>query len=353
MTRKEIYNLFEPPRFTRSWWLSRGRSLLWVAVVTVLVWIYADVEFIDEMELRATVHLQTPPDSSLVLRSRSRVDVTFKAQGRRSSLERLDRRLRAAAAAVQYEVTEDDGEIPTRDILSRDPFIENEGLTILSASPAVLYVELDSKIHVPGVPVEADFGGAFVSEQQVEPATTGIRVSRNDWQKVLSATPEPVLRTVRVDLKSVEPGKPFVRENVQIIRRIGDVPVEPDLLAVRVSGKVTQLTEPQDLAVPVRVVTPSTWLEDQTWKTHTLVRRDRAEWRAQIQVSGTRKDLDQLRAEDVLAYIVLTDDDKKPVASWLTREVEVRLPRRLDLKLLGAPPTVSFKLEKAPSAGTP
>ena len=53
---------------------------------------------------------------------------------------------------------------------------------------------------------------------------------------------------------------------------------------------------------------------------------------------------------DVQAYLVLTDDDKKPV-SWWSRQVEVRLPQKLNLSLLGAPPTVTFKLEKLPGGG--
>ena len=53
------------------------------------------------------------------------------------------------------------------------------------------------------------------------------------------------------------------------------------------------------------------------------------------------------------AFVVLTEDDKKPVESWLIRQIEVRLPRRLSLSLVGTNPSVSFKLEKAPAATPP
>jgi len=346
MTRREFYNMIEPGRLSRAWWLARGRNFLFVALVTVLVWVYADAEFTDEMDFRGTIHLGVAPGSDLVLRSKGRLEVSFKASGRRSSLERLERRLRTPGTLIRREVTRGEQQLDVREILNRDPFMENEGLTVLSASPAAVRVELDERIHVPDIPVEPDFGGAFVSERQVTPQRVGIRVARGDWQRILKAQPEPILRTVRIELKALEPGEPI---DVQIIRRIGEIPVEPDQPTVKVKAKITQLTETKDLTpVLVQVVAPPTWMEDGTWKQFVLTRRDRSEWRIQVQVSGTRKDLDQVKAEDVLAYVTLTEDDKKPV-SWLQRTVEIRLPRNLNLKLVGDRPQVNFKLEKLPA----
>jgi hypothetical protein len=345
MTRRDFFNMIEPDRFSRAWWLVRGRDLLFVALVTVLVWVYADVEFTDEMDFRTTVHVGVAPGSNLVLRSESRVEVTFQASGRRSSLERLERRLAAPGTVIRREVTQDQREIDVRDALNRDPFMQNEGLTVLSVSPGTIPVRLDEKIHVPDIPVEADFGGAFVSDQQVTPAKVGIHVAKSDWQQILQAGGRPVLRTVRIEMKAVEPGEPV---EVQIIRLIADLPVEPDQPTVKVRAKVTRLTEPKELTVPVQVVVPTSWLEDGTWKQFTLTRRDRAEWRIKIQVSGTRKDLDQIKSEDVLAYVTLTERNKQPV-SWDTQPVEIRLPRDLDLKLVSTRPEVNFKLEKTSS----
>jgi hypothetical protein len=343
MMKQGDYNSLEPARFSRTWWLSRTRNALFIALVTVLVWIYADVEFTDQMDLSATLQFVVPPGSNLVLRSDSRVEVRFKVQGRRSSLELLDQRLREPGANIRYQVAENETEVSTRDILNRSAVIASEGLTVVSASPGAVTVKLDTKIRVPDLEVKFDYTGAFPTEETVTPPRMGIQVARQDWEKIRKATPKPVLRTVRVDLKLVDTSKPFA---VDLIRRIGELPVEPDQPAVTVSVKIAQLTETQELVVPVQVVCPPSWSEDGTWREYTLSRRDRLEWRAKIQVSGTRKDLDQLKGGDVQAYVVLTDDDKKPV-SWLTRQVEVRMPDNLNLSLLGPKPTVTFKLEKA------
>ncbi len=350
MTKRELHDILEPSRYTRSWWLARGHNALWVVLVTVLVWMYADVEFTDEMELQATIQLATAPAGNQVLLSERQVVVSFKVQGRRSGLERLEHRLRMPDAVIRYQVSEGDSQIATRDILNRSPIFQAEGLTALSASPSTVQVKLDTKIHVADIPVTFEYTGAFPSEVTIEPPKMGIRVAKTDWEKIGKAEPSPALRTVSVELKGVQSDKPF---SVQIIPRIAGVAVEPDQATVTVTAKIAQLTETEELTVAVQVVSPTAWLEDGTWREFVLKRQNAAEWRARIQVSGTRKDLDQLKGGDVHAFVVLTDDDKKPIKSWDRRAVVVHLPRDLNLSLLGTRPSVSFRLEKTATAGPP
>ncbi|HUS91508.1 MAG TPA: hypothetical protein VM695_06635 [Phycisphaerae bacterium] len=347
MTRREYYDSFEPKRLTRAWWLVRLRGVAWVAVVTALVWIYADAEFTDEMTLNAAIELAPALPDRFVLQSKAMTRVSFTARGRRSSLEQVERWLRQAGTVLHHPVTEGERSVDVRDVLNRSKGVWQEGVTVLSASPAVLRVQLDRRIPVPDLPVRLEYTGAFPTETTVTPSSVGIQVAEGDWEKIRKAEAEPVLRTVSVDLRNVQDDTPF---EVTLVRQIAGVPVEPDRPSVTVRVKIAQLTETEELTVPVQVISPTAWMEDGTWGRYALKRQNPLEWRAKVQVSGTRKDLDQLKVGDVQAYVMLTDDDKKPV-SWLTRQVEVRLPRGLDLKLLGPRPTVTFKLEKLPAAG--
>ena len=354
MTRRELYNLIEPDRFTRSWWLAGVRGAMWVVLVTAFLWIWADVEFTDQMELSATVQLTTAPSSNLVLLSKSRIRVNFKVQGRQRSLEQLRQHLDAPDVTIKHIVTEREDDVSIRDILNADEMIAGAGLTVMSASPNHVPVQLDTRIYVPYIPVQFVYTGALNPEVQVEPIKMGVHVAKSDWQKVPrdpnSGEPKPVLLTKPVDLTSiVDPSKPF---QVEVIPQISGLPVEPDQPTVRVRAKIHQLTETQEITVPVQVLQPPSWLEDGTWKEYTLSRKDRAEWRVTLTVTGPRADLDRLKADSVRAYITLTDDDRKPV-SWLTRQVEVQLPRDLNLQLSGIPPTVTFKLEKNAPVGIP
>ncbi len=460
MTRREYHNLVEPTRFSRSWWARRGRSLLWVALVTVLVWIYADVEFIDTKSLTVTIRLTVGKSRDLLiiegnggdarLVEERDVPVTFEVTGNRSSVEELLRGREEQPPVIRFDVSQNcllgENLIQTERILQKELRISESGLelesvsksvikvqlsrprktlpavltlvlnkspdlillpmghpqitfqiegtadglerfeaelmgrawrlvcdvsgqvrqgendldtqtvlsaggmagadlTVLSASPPKIKVHVDRRVHQADIPVRLDYTGAVFSEVTIQPPKVGIHVAESDWEDIRNT--DPNLRTVQVDLKQVASDKPFV---VELVREIGGVPVEPDQPTVTVTVKIATLTETEKVTVPVQVVSPPEWLEDGTWREYALSRRDRLEWRVTIQVSGTRKDLDQLKGEDVRAYVVLTEDDKKPV-SWLTRPVEVRLPRALNLSLLGPPPTVSFKLEKVPSGG--
>jgi len=347
MTRREYNPALEPEPYSRGWWLRRTRNGAWVVLVTVLVWVYADAEFTDEAELNATVHLAPARPDRFVLLSRDRLRVTFKARGRRSSLERVERWLRQPETVLSHHVAEGRTALDIRAILNDEPGIVKEGVTVLSARPAVLRAQLDRRIYQADIPVKLEYTGAFPTEIAVDPIRMGLHVAESDWERIRRAEPEPQLRTVSVDLQNVQDDVPF---GAQVVPQIAGVPVEPERDRVSVRVKIAKLTEPKELAVPVQVVSPTVWAEDGTWRDYALKRQDPAEWRPRIQVSGTRKDLDQLQAGDVSAYVVLTEDDKKPV-SWLTRQVEIRLPEALDLKLLGQRPTVTFKLEKLPPAG--
>lgn len=350
MTRRELYNLIEPDRFTRPWWTARVRGAFWVVMVTAFLWIWADVEFTDEMELSATVQLVTAPSSNLVLLSKSRIRVNFKVQGRQRSLEQLQQRLESPDVVIRHVVADGEDDVSVRDILNADEMIAGEGLTVLSAVPNHVPVQLDTRIYVPDIPVQFEYTGALSPEVQVVPIRMGVHVARSDWEKIVARDPKPVLLTKQVDLKSIaDASKPF---QVEVIPQISGLPVEPNQPTVSVTAKIHQLTETQEITVPVQVLQPPSWLEDDTWNQYTLSRKDRAEWRVTLTVTGPRADLDQLKADSVRAYITLTDDDRKPV-SWLTRQVEVQLPRDLNLQLSGAPPKVMFKLEKSAPVGIP
>jgi len=346
----------EPARFSRGWWLAGARSLLWVALVTVVVWVFADIENTTRAEFKAVIQLTTPPGSDYVLRSADRVNVTFRVQGRRSSIERLRARLpepneaRVPRAVIRYEVGPEDRDIPTVRVLNSSELIQKEGVTVLSATPGNLRVELARRVHREA-PVVLDYtGGIPADAPQITPPRLGFSIVESEWDELSRRQPPPALRTVRKDLKEVKDDEPF---EIEVIPRLADVPVELDQPTVRVRVRVAQLTETDKVVVPVEVVSPTSWLEDGTWRQYVLKRQNPAEWRVTVQVAGPRKDIDQLKAGEtkIVAYVVLTDGDKQPV-SWLTREVQFRLPTPR-LKLVGTAPTVTFKLEQAAAAAPP
>ena len=92
-------------RFSRRWWIAGLHTLFWVVLVTVLIWIYADMEFTDTAKIIATIKLDTGESGQLELLSRTELPVEFEISGSRSSLEDFQRELDEAGALLSYDVS--------------------------------------------------------------------------------------------------------------------------------------------------------------------------------------------------------------------------------------------------------
>jgi len=362
MSKSDYYQIVHP-RFSRPWWFQRVRNALWVTLITVLIWVFADMQLTESRQMTATIRLTVPQAASLALLEREgsnpvprqvrqkNIAVAFEAIGSRHSLESFERQLKSpitydlSKAAGPGEVT-----IPTKDILNAFAAQVKAGLTFRSAEPNVIMVRLDELIHQQ-VPVELVYTGAQLAE--VPSITMPVTVARSLWDQIISRTGgKPVLRTATRDLKDQPTGTP-ISVTFDVIPSIADVPVEPQRPSVTVKLTISQRTLPKTLTVTVRVLIPPSWAEDETWNRYELLGKDGSlEWRKEITVSGPKEDLDKLEAKDIDAYIELIDEDKAPV-SWLTRKVTIRFPPGLSVKLVGEPPSVNFKLIERPKPVAP
>jgi len=349
----------EAPRFSRRWWMTSLRTLFWVVLVTVLIWIYADMEFTDNVEISGKIHLQPARADEIKLLSAETVNVTFTVRGNRGSIDRYRRLLAEQNATIEYTIPDTYGPGPhlirtAEQILAVNPEISRAGLSVLTASPAGLEVELD-RMQLQKLPVVFDHSGAkFASPPVLRPETVNVLVAESKWRQILRATPsgEPALKTTRLDLKGIPTGERITR-TLEIVPSIASVPVQPQTTTVEVTFQIEQATGTRTIPVTVQLLAPAAWATDQTWTDYELKRKDDLEWRKQITLAGPKEELQKLRPEDVQAYVPLTEDDKKPVASWLTREVVVRWPEGLNLRLVGDRPSVSFKLVKRVLAPAP
>ena len=342
------------PRFSRRWWLGVGRNMLWVGIVTVLIWVYADMEFIDDRPFDADIQLVTSASQSLVLLSPSKVAVRFKLRGNRASLDDFQRALAEKNGILEYDpsIKFGPGEHPidTRDILEQSASLSKRGLSVVSVSLGRIDAHLDRRVGKK-VPVEFNpTGGILDGPAKIEPTTVTAYLPDSRWKQV---GPDPTVRTVLVDLSKVASDKPFP---VELIRAVDGVPAELDRTTVQVTVKVQQLTGVKTIRVAVRVVVPYTWLEDGTWENYDFKRKNPANWVQKITVSGPKGDLKDLDAEHVDAYIVLTDAHRKPAAdagaTYSEATVQFRFPEKLRVKLVGEPPKLQFRLEKRKSPPT-
>ena len=343
----------EPPRFSRQWWLDQARTLLWVLIVAVLIWIYADMEVAGKRDYRATIRLTTGPSDNKVVLSRKDIDVAFTLKGSSRGLENFESKLKSTGSVVQYDVSDfpaGESVLSTAAILEAKEAVSKAGLEIQSVSPMSFNVTLDERIVVPDIPVVFDdyTGATLLSKPVITPEKVSIRVLRSEWQKIKEV---PAIKTRPVDFQkeNIESGKPFV---VPLQPSIAGLSVAPDPPSVKVQVQIGELTQPRQFTVTVQILAPLGWTWDNTWREYDIVTpgfetsgNRLSDFRKEITVAGPPKDLDRLRPENIQAFVILTDDDKKP-GTWQERPVLVRFPDDLQLKLAGEKPVVKFKLVK-------
>ena len=336
-------------RFSRPWWAEQVKNFSWVIVVSVLIWIYADMEFTENKDFKMALHFKTTPVSKLVLLSDNDIELTFRARGNHGSLEKFEDLKKRGGNRMEIDVSDFQPDVAqsvsVEDLLPRDSDFAKSGLTVTSASQKQVQFSLDRLVSHE-VPVKLDYTGATVSEPVLTPKTMQVEVAQSRWEQIRQENANPVLLTEPVNLQKVDTSKPL---KLMVLPAIGSVGVQlPEKHEVEVKVQVKTLTEQIALDINVRVVEPVSWLSptDNTWKEFEFVRKDPLEWRKQVQVTGPRQDLEMLKAreQEVTAFVTLTDEDKKPV-SWNMRTVTVCFPPDLQVKLAPSEnPTVQFKM---------
>ncbi len=346
-------------RFSREWFMQSLRTAAWVAVITVLVWVYADIHFTDKEYITAILHFHTNSDSKVVLLSESRIPITFRIKGNRYYMDRFINRLAGVNSILEFDVAGAKEYKPgqkyqerTANLMSKLAAFRGSGLEIISARPARIDIHMDNTLLVPDVQVEFKYSGAVLAEDpRIEPARIELRLPASLRQKI---DPKKItLMTRTVDLSGKAAGK---TETVKVVvlppSNLNHVKLKPR--KVTVTFKVGQQTDSRKFTVTVAVQSPKAWLMDGTGSKYELQTPPPENWTRQITVAGNRIDLDKLSAENIQAYIVLTDNDLKPVKSWWPGKVKVRFPEGLKVSLAEpAPEDLMYRLVKRGEAPAP
>jgi hypothetical protein len=346
----------EPPAapFSRRWWLGKAHTAFWVVLATLLIWIYADMEFTDEKKFNATISLTTGESRTVALLGETQFDLKFTLSGSKSALLQFRNDLTNDGSVLQYDVSQEyaPGErlLPAAALLDKAAGLTRRGITIKDIQPEAIPLKLDKVVTIPDVPVDLDAQGATFRLKGETPKVE-LRVAESRWkiiQKYLKGQP-PRLRTLPVDLKELPAESPVVAE-VNPVLETQIVATTPKSVSFDVEVISSRTTE--EVPVTVKLLCPAGWAEETnaTWQDYVFVPNTASNWRPKLTIEGEPKDL---KPENVRAYIELTDDDKKP-AAWLPRDVIVSFPPDVKLRLIGPAPKVQFRLDKRkPSAPVP
>ena len=356
----DIVNEIEHRRFSRQRVLRAAKTSIWVLCITVLIWVYADLEKTVTEEIRGRLVLRLGAGEKLAFlggaeMDRQDIEVTFTASCGRGGLDRCRREMAANPESLSVDLSSyEPGEhqLQAADLLRRTSAVRGPGLTIVSASPAVLTVRLDRTVRVPDV--EVKYPDPAV-EAAVYPPRMAITVAASVWKKLKEAAKprEPVLKTKpALSGAEAEANRPL---RVEVVPFISGEPVAPERPVVDVVLKVSQAMDEVKLNVPLRVQVPPSWAEDDTWQKFILKREDATGWQKEITFRGPKMEIEKLRPENVDAYLPLSDNDKpsRPDEAPHKGTVEVRLPRDSQIQVVGEKPTILFRLVPRPAATPP
>ncbi|MHC4294692.1 MAG: YbbR-like domain-containing protein, partial [Planctomycetota bacterium] len=314
MTKTRLYTP-EAARYSLKWWFDGIRNFFFIAVI-------------------------------LVLLSPAQHKVTFKLGGTRKALADFQRELEKRRSQIVYDITgrykAGKHELPAEEILGNSEGPSLEGLAVLSASPGTIRVDLDRRLRQKAK-VELDYVGAVLTAPaKIEPAEIVVNIAQSDLAEIVTDGAEEgfiTIKTRRLDLRGAPTGEPVMRKVELLPPSVSHSAVTLEPTSVTVTVMIDQRTDEKSITITIQALGPSTWSEEKgVWNEYRLVKKDPLEWRPLISVQGAKKDLEKLRPEDVEAYIMLTEDDKTPVGSWLSRSVTVRFPKTADLQLVGESP---------------
>ena len=343
----------EPPapatrRFSRLWWLSGLHNLFWVSLVTILIWIYADMRFTSEEEFNITLILDTGKSTQLVLLQPREHSISFVISGSQTSLEEFRKELSLKESTLFYDVSQEykpgQGPVPAADLLKKAAGLKKLGITIKSIKPEAIVLNLD-KLLTMDVPVELEITGATL-ESPPAPKKVTIRVPETNWKEIetrLKGRPAK-LKTQPVDLSKHPWGKDL-RVEADISPLIQGIKVDPIKKKLTFDVRILSSLRTDFIPVTVQILTPTDWVsnDNTTWGEYVFVPNPASDWRPKLEIEGEPKDL---KPENVWAYIKLTDGDKQATDAWLTRELIVSFSPDANLKLKGSAPKMQFRLEK-------
>jgi hypothetical protein len=161
------------------------KNLVWVVPITLLIWVYAEREqSVVEPSIVASIDVKTADSSRVVtLRGPADKNIILELSGPRARLERVKELLRPKSDGPALQIDVDllmpatpNQHIPTVAQINNNPIFKNNGITVKSAQPPYLVVDIDS-FEEEVVPVRAppEIAQLLGEQSHFDPSTIKIR----------------------------------------------------------------------------------------------------------------------------------------------------------------------------------
>lgn len=290
--------------------LDRVRSLILIAFVTALVWIYAEAESLtqSQQEVRVTFVSGADDLSSRVTTDDWRGVVRVRLEGSAASLQRTPPRIELRLGSTGVPDSEGEFTVDLAEAIRADPELSRAGVNVIAVEPPSVRLRVDELRRLEDVPVRAALSGIDLEQPaRIEPSTIDLMVPRAvaEQLEALQSGPFVLARVETSQIDTTRRGVP------QRIRATLNLPP-----GVTLNGGISRFSPPESIveliirrdtssftvpSAPVQVLLPPT--EAGRWEVRILPEdlflRD-------VEVIGTSEFVSQVRNNDVRLVAVLS-----------------------------------------------
>jgi hypothetical protein len=324
----------------------RLRTFLAVGVLTLAIWVWADLEQTAPLrEVQVPVKVIVPPE--FIVKSVSPQEVTVKFQGPKGVVENLT----ASAEEMVCRLEPTDQQLKSSRVVlhARDGFLhwprrmvvaevkgEHDGTT-----DGDVTVQIDRMVRVK-VDVKPNVTGAVATVAMAQPGEVEAHVAESEWNAL---RPDKRFAVAPLPVSSIPADGQVVRE-VSLDPRLGgpDGPKASfDPPIVKVTAKLESALVTRSLGrLPIRL-----GALPESFNKYQIVFQPGTETTVDLEVQGPDPDIAHLEPGNIWVVLELKAEDKPEPDSWLPGKLKViGLPA--NVKLTRPLPTVNFNLVRPP-----
>ena len=324
--------------FNRESFVSSFRSLLWVAPLTLLIWIYAEREqqLTDTARFQIVVKSADPTQVASFL-SASDQNVMANLKGPKARLGKAKEMLdpRSGVGPVQIVIdgnrTANQYEIDILAQIQKDFRLADNGITVLDCNPRNVRIDVD-RLEERELVVKADPQVRFSAPPTFDPPTVKI------------TAPSSAIRGkgdvyAKANLPTLAPGPHALKAVPVTVEGLGDakVTVRPGSVSASVDVGLADIS----YDIPSLPAFPIFKIDPQMLQNYTL-RYEQSQFLSNVRVYGPPEKIDQFKnfALTPEAHFKVTDAD---VGKKVTRELQYELPEGVH-PADTAPKTITFEL---------
>jgi len=332
--------------------IERLKTFLAVTVLTVAIWVWADLEQTGTTEEVVPVEVRVPTDYRVRDVGPARLTVTLK--GPEGELQGLD--ADPEEKVCRFSLTKAD--LQNRQVLlpaqAGFEHLNQRRIAVTdirdadgNAFDGKIQAEVTHLVEVPNVRVDVRVTGAVASAKSADPPEVMARVAEPD----LETFPEAKHFVVApLDIDTV-PENLQIQQEVTLDRHLGgpdgiEATFEPPIVTVSVRLQAAVTT--RNLGrFPILISGPPEVLN----RYRVVFQQDAERW-VELEVTGPAPAVERVRPQDLRVQLTLTEDDKPSPGSWLPGQPTViGLPAAVELTKPLRP--INFNLEKLPDKPPP